>query len=929
MLRTKLLKTPQFSIRTMLVATTLVAVCLVIWRERTRYLREHLFVNVVDQVTGGLLPRFQYQTSVITSETGEDEAWSQWRDHPGQSSLTLRVPEFCKLEFRARALDVAGGYRQQEQSILVLPQLTHNATLRMTEGKSFQSFLIDSTTGKPICGARVVPVDRQDDEEHANSRDVFQHQEPYFDSEFETFSDSTGKFVVRNVSTDFAIGAKKYQCKVVRFENAPEGDLEHWRKNGIALEPAVKIQGQVKCRETGEPIKDCDVVYDNKLFPAKVIFGRQFQPLSIQERNEFNLVTKTDDTGHFELFAESEIKDHRVWFSKKGWCKESLELSSCDDAINLEPWPFELAGVVVDESGDAIQEFEIKTFSNSTDVETDRFQRNDGSFRIRAHSTISYFEVHANNKAIYSKQIDSNWAENKTNERVVMSNGHEVVGTVVGKVIGPNAGPSDVQIQLERFPSPDYTHSKQYSGDAMVASTIVGPDGSFRLNHVAGGSYKLVTSYFGHVVNTRPIVVDKTTVTVGTIELPPVGKIQGKVCNEDGSDAPFHRTYITDHQREPRKWFHTNHRGEFEVENVPCGWYGIGPKPARLQMLCCFGCGWSTDGAILVEPAQTTEFSYEHLPLFDLHGLSPLAANQVDVSPSKQSTSNWLDFAKTLDTSNGSLSTIQVTSQSRARDQEAFTVHLTQGACKQELTLVYRANRSGSPNPILFRPGQLQLRCSDADVPLEKAKLEKEFIEPNTDETSDDPFSQDTSLSASALQAELYAGRTTVFLLKQNRVISEVHSIGPQEIIPFHVHDEDPNSAIIYNTRFGWSRINFKRQHGSGPNVHELTLNKGAEIQGKVKLAELPLMPKAVRMLDEQAVSLTCEIKQDGTFEFKQIWPGKWRLQMLGYDPYLGERILANREMLIEGIDSQDLEFGASNSSNFVMQSAKIDEYRD
>ena len=47
----------------MLVATTFVAVCLVGWRERTRYLREHLFVNVVDQVTGGLLPRFQYHTS--------------------------------------------------------------------------------------------------------------------------------------------------------------------------------------------------------------------------------------------------------------------------------------------------------------------------------------------------------------------------------------------------------------------------------------------------------------------------------------------------------------------------------------------------------------------------------------------------------------------------------------------------------------------------------------------------------------------------------------------------------------------------------------------------------------------------------------------------------------------------------------------------
>ena len=913
MLRTNLLKTLQFSIRTMLVATTLVAVCLVIWRERTRYLREHLFVNVVDQITGGLLPRFQYQTSVITSETGEDEAWSQWRDHAGQSSLTLKVPEFCRLEFRARALDVAGGYRQQEQPILVLPHLSHNATLRMTEGKSFQSFLIDSTTGEPICGARIIPMDLLDDEVHPTSPGIPQHREPYFDREFETFSDSSGRFVVRNVGTGFAIGAKKYQCKVVRFENASEGDLEHLRKDGIALEPAVKIQGRVSCRETGEPITDCDVVYDNKLFRAKANSGGKFQPLSIQERNEFNLVTKTDDSGHFELFADSEIENYRVWFSKKGWYKESFDLSSCDDAINLEPWLFELAGVVVDESGDPVQDFEIKTFSDWTVVETDCLKCEDGSFRIRTNSIISYFEVHANNKAIFTKQIRSNWAENKTNERVVMSNGHEVVGTVVGKVMGTNAGQCDVQIELKRFLPQSDSHFMPRSGDAMIASTTVGPDGSFRLNHVADGTHILATSYFGHVVNARPIVVDKKNVIVAPIELPPLGKIRGKVCNEDGSDAPFHRTYITDQVGKPRKWFHTNHRGEFEVENVPCGWYGIGPKPQQLSLwVGCFF-GWSIDGAIVVEPAQTTEFSYQHLPLFDLHGLSPLAVNNVDVSVVKQLTPNRLDSARTLDTSNGSLSIIQVTSQSHVRDQDPFVVHLTQGACKQELTLVYRANRSGSPNPILFRPGQLQLHCSDADVPLEKAKLEKEFMEPNTDETSDDPFSQDTSSSASALQAELYTGRTTVFLLKQNRVMSEVHSIGLQEIIPFYVHDEDPDSAIIHNTRFGWSRINFKQQLGSGPNVHELTLNKGAEILGKVKLAGMPLMPKAVRMVDGQAVGLTCEIKQDDTFEFKEIWPGKWRLQMLGYDPYLGERILAEREMLIEGIDSHDLKFGASN----------------
>ena len=188
----------------------------------------------------------------------------------------------------------------------------------------------------------------------------------------------------------------------------------------------------------------------------------------------------------------------------------------------LEPWLFELAGVVVDESRDPVQDFEIKTFSDWTVVETDCLTCEDGSFRIRTNSIICYYEVHANSKAIFTKQVDSNWADKQTNERVVMSNGHNVVGTVAGKAIGTNVGEGDVQIQLERFPSPDYTHFKQNSGDAMIASTIVEPDGSFRLSHVADESYKLVTTHFGHVVDARPVVVDKKNVIVAPIELPPL-----------------------------------------------------------------------------------------------------------------------------------------------------------------------------------------------------------------------------------------------------------------------------------------------------------------------------------------------------------------------------------------------------------------------
>ncbi len=909
-----MLKTPQFGIRTMLVATTLVALCLVGWRERTRYLREHLYINVVDQTTGSLLPRFQYQTSVITSETDEEEIWSQWRDHSGQKELTLKVPEYCRLEFRARALDVAGGYSQQEQSILFLPHLSHKATLRLTEGKSFQSFLIDRTTGEPICGGRVVPTDGK---ERATFPGFFDR--PNFDTEFETFSDSTGKFVVRNLDTGFAISAKGYQSRVVRFDY-PNENLERLRNEGIQLELAVRIHGRIKCRETGQPITDCDVVYDNKLFRTNSNSDSNRNAYSIEERNDFNLTTKTDQEGCFELFSDSDIKNCRVWFSKKGWGRESIELSECDDDILLTPYPFELVGTVVDEAGEPVQEFEITTYANWTDVETYRFHCEKGSFRVTDDSSIFNFEVRAKNKGIFSKQIQSNWAEAQPSELVILPNGFEIAGSVLGMTNGTTARNRDVQVELKRLPSQSAPYDARFSSDAVVASTTIEPDGSFRFSHIANGFYSLVTTYFGHVVNVRPVVVDTSNILVGRIELPPLGKIRGKVRNDYGSDAPFHRTYITDKNGNPQKWFHTNHRGEFEIENVPCGRYGIGPKPEQQEFVGCCFCGraWDIDGAFLVEPSQTTEFSYERFPLFELHGLSPEATLWANVSVSKHFSA--IDFAefkfvKSSDSSQENLSTVQVASQRQARDQEAFVLHLTQDACQQELTLVYRANRNGNANKILFRPRQLKLTCSDVDVPIEKAKPKVEITTPSDDPFDEDPFREDTSSKRSARQSELYVGKTSIFLLKQNRAISVIQSTGLQEIVPFHVQDDEPDAAIIHNTRFGWSRIHLKQPLDNEPKVHELKLEKGAEVLGKINLAELPLMPEAVRLVDERGVRLTCDVKDHSQFGFQMVWPGKWRVQLLGYDPYLGERILAERELVIVGVDSRDLELGASQAS--------------
>ena len=117
----------KFRLRTLLILTTAVAVCLGAWLERRKYLRTHLFVNVVDSASGTRLSRFQYRTEIITSNTKPGfldpmQHWSEWAEHQGASTLVMPVPEHCEAHLAIRAIDLDGGYVQTEHTQLVLPE---------------------------------------------------------------------------------------------------------------------------------------------------------------------------------------------------------------------------------------------------------------------------------------------------------------------------------------------------------------------------------------------------------------------------------------------------------------------------------------------------------------------------------------------------------------------------------------------------------------------------------------------------------------------------------------------------------------------------------------------------------------------------------------------------------------------------------------
>ena len=892
--------------------TTLVALSLFAWRERMRYLNEHLFVRVIDQSTGDLLDHFQYQTFVITAQSGQDEGWSDWKTHRGPSVLTIAIPEHCRFQLRARSIDLAGGYSQKELSTLVLPDLSQTAILRMAEGKSLQSFLVDSSTLEPIRDARIIPTDCYDAADWENMN--FYRPSYFADTDFATVSDSQGRFVVRNLSEEFTIDSPKHKRRIVKFEDASEEELEDWRKNGIRLEPADPIYGQVTCQETGEPIPNCEVIFENSQF--KVVTSEGWGETRLfTERGEFDRVTRTDESGCFELFTDGQSADCKVWFSKKGWGDESVGLSDRNIDIRLAPSPYLLEGYVVDESGIPVPEFEVTC--NGDTFETHLFKSDNGWFRIRPERSINQYAVRSHGKGIFAKntfefsnaceQTQTDW----THEKVTLTDGFSVAGSV--NQLGVE--PSNVGVALCRSSYAIFAFELKDDNPLVYCKTKIGKNGVFHFDHVSDGTYTMVTSYFGHVVNTRPIVVAAKDLDVSPIDLPPLGIIRGRARNEDGSDAPFHRMYISDPHGVHFKWFYTDHRGEFTLENVPCGWHGMGPKAKKLSFLGCNLGTWSVDDTVFMQPGQTMEVSLEDVPIFNICGLPRLATTRTDLTVSKRPNTSKHTYLETQEVEHENNNTIQVISRNEVRDGDEFSLRISHSKCEQEWTLEYHANRKRHPNSIFMRSRQLRLSSPDVAILFDKLEAEPKVNESNNDDPFGDPFGQAEDSRPSALQAELYVGKTTIYLLKRNQVVSKISMTGLRESVPFQIDEREPDASVIHNTKFGFARNDKLHRFDGDSRSIDVRFVEGAEIRGKMKLNDLPLLPSCIRMVDERGVSFSTSIRDDCTFEFKHLWPEKWSVQLIGNDPFLGERILAERQVVIEGAESQFINLNAAHES--------------
>ncbi len=574
----------RFGIRTVLLLAAIVAFSMLIMLERQRYFREHVFVTVLDSQTGVAISEFQYRTWVITKDSAPRVEWSPWSNQRGSSPFSIRVPAYCRFHVEVLAIGVPNSRSVESGTMLVLPESSHNMTLRIANSYRATGVIVDSSTNEPIEGVVVAPltrVDAQPDEQ-------------------ESRTDAKGRFdVYKDVPNDDLLAFHpKYQ-----YRFWPSSSFKP-----IGLKRGMTIHGRVVDVDSGEPVRECevDVMYRTGVplahdeLPKGESADDDGTPAVLRSKSPPRTAV-TDSDGCFELVMEPLALNTKVRFRKEGWYESIVVAKDIENkSIELRRGEYELAGQVVSEDGTPISEFKLLTTRSGGngmmgmgETQIDHFIKDSGG-RFRVSSTKPYV-----NYTILASGYSP--LHSPVNEPFRLSRGVSLSGTI--EMTKRHTRESAVfLVDLRYCVSLDDVHSPRlgphYSDDGQVFSETeanriqyesrIGSDGRYTFANLATGRYALLVLYGDQTVNVRPIQVGSDDIEVPKIALPAIGNLKGIVKERtmDSSRPPNVQTnvnafavYMLHRPGDPFGLpFRTNHRGEFEIENVPVGTMTIGPS---------------------------------------------------------------------------------------------------------------------------------------------------------------------------------------------------------------------------------------------------------------------------------------------------------------------------------------------------------------
>ena len=920
------MKRLRFGIRSILILATIVALFMFVLLERRRYFREHVFITVLDSSSGIQLNQFQYRTWVITQDSPPQPEWSDWNTFQGGKPFAFKLPAFCKLHVEAKAPGLPGRFVGTSTTLLLVPETSHELTLRIANTTPVTGSVVDDETNEPIEGVVVGPAN-----------EVTMESIPT-----DCVTDSQGRFEIATTSPIkeiFAYHPRYQYCFAAIDESKP-----------LRLRKGKSVRGRVVQSQTDQPVSDCsvEVWYANGVplmqderpaDDAEVDNGTSARLRDISPPR----MAKTNAHGEFEVFLEPFSMNTQILFRKQGW-EDSFAFANSPglNRIELKHGRYEFSGQLVDDQGMPIPRFRVRTvidiggwWESLAHREND-FNSTDGQFRIFSEDALrelslladGYAPIHFRSKKPNSRRLDS-----RNVKLIQMSRGYRVTGTIERSKLHTKktsvfltdlrngdsilvAGPPEFLANHFENDKIDKTAIKGtrtfncYQYESQLDSA-----GRFTFNHLAPGVYAILVVYNDQTVFLRPVVVEAKDVDLPKFELPAIGDANGTVreLNADPFSAtdlsPLHASQVNPFgvyylKRNGEPWgkpFRVNHGGQFALDHLLTGSAEICDKKYGISD------GWKEFFAGDVDIRnEVVNFPFDIPVGKDARvAMRSTILCELEVEELDENGINfWLARSRIASGELGGGFCYERALLHGPRESKAWIVPAKERSLSG--IRVYEVH-----GPADLPTGQYTLKLMDAGSSL---LLDLEFQRDRRPARKSLSYHR---ITVNKEVAQSSSGGIDAMLIRDGQ---EIANIGGLSFGWGRCLIEDKHSSykvLFHDERKGWALMEDVSFSNQSVDFADIDFKTGALLDVKISLQGLDIFPSELSVRHEttghvfsQTIYATGHL--DTSYSFEHLMPGKWCIEVTGRDPIVGKRRLFQRDIAIEGTEPVHLEFRKS-----------------
>ena len=530
----------RISLRTLFLLVLAVAVVIGGVGRYRQYQREHVLITVVDSATGSPLAKFLYK---FITETPTDQETSGWLDQQSSDGqLWLKIPESCNLTLFVESRQLGTGYPKSVQEYTLTREGVRKFAFAAEAAMQVEGIVTDKTTGLPIEGVKVAPMD-------------FYNPASVCLQRYATKTNENGYYSLKCVKDHgIAIYHDKYRVEQRRFNSRGP----RTRTRDIPLSPAKLVRGRV-IDEAGEAVANVH------LHAHGPVIGKE---------------TRTNEQGEFEIYAV--YFDSPIQLSASGQMirDKTFDRQETDSPLELvvtRNRPGVLTGIVVDGQQKPVTTYKLivaptgnRFFPRTTEK---LIEDPNGEFRVEVEDTGDYWLlIKAAGFQFCEHVIATTSPDDISPVKYVLSPGFTVNGRFTRREQDSGHELAGV---ASLMPLRVWEVGNLVDDDAHKLITLEAKvtDGQFRFTDVNAGVYELRSQLAGMSPVRRVITVEGDT-TMDDLSARPSSLISGQIFiakDDGGGFDSFRRGKIYHRELDDPILFTTDEKGRFRVANVPAG----------------------------------------------------------------------------------------------------------------------------------------------------------------------------------------------------------------------------------------------------------------------------------------------------------------------------------------------------------------------